>query len=464
MQIPLIQGSRKSDEIDYRDALNVNMYAVPREILNAGGYITPHAGLESYTEGQGRDRGAIWNERLNIHFRVSGDKLISIDQFGTVGILGTIPGDDQVSLPYSFNTQAIIGDGKYFLYDPTNGFRQVFDTELGTPLDATWIDGFYFFTDGENLYHTTIRDETEIDPLEFATSEFSPDPTIGVERDFDNTVIAFNRYTIEYFRNDATADFAFTRLEGRAKSIGLIGTHAKASIGSNWIMIGGSKEEQPTIYSLTSSSHTKVATREIDKILEEYSEEDLARAVIETRREDDIELVTIRLLNQTLLLNYTLAKGGQLKNAWSILKEGTGSATWPGANGVYDPRISRWVYGDEYQSRIGLLNEESPGIYGDNVEMIFYSPYMKLEVGSIDRIELETIPGYSGETVRMFLSLTYDGVSYGREASLEYGKPYDRSQRFIARRLGYIRDNFGFRFRAVTQAKITFANFEMDYG
>jgi hypothetical protein len=202
-QIPLLKGDKVSKHTDYRDSLPVNMYAVKRSILGASGYMLCHSGLSHIATGAGIDRGSVYNDRLGLHLRVSGDQLISIDPSGMVTNLGTVPGQDQVTMAefYSFNTQAVIADGKMFLYSPSTGFDEITDANLGTPIDGVWVDGYYFLTDGEYIYHTDLADETAIDPLKFATAEFIPDRSLAVGKTQDNKVIVFGRYSIEYFIN-----------------------------------------------------------------------------------------------------------------------------------------------------------------------------------------------------------------------------------------------------------------------
>ena len=180
--VTLIKGDRVSAETDYRDALPVNMYAVAREILGAKGYMIQYPGLTKLGDGFGIDRGANYNERFVDQYRVSGSKLIKVDTSGNVVELGSVPGSSQVAVPYSFNTQAIITETQMFLYDPVGGFREVTDSDLGDPIDGDWINGVYFLTDGETIYHTKASDESQIDPLDFATAEFMPDPSLGIAK------------------------------------------------------------------------------------------------------------------------------------------------------------------------------------------------------------------------------------------------------------------------------------------
>jgi hypothetical protein len=117
IQAPIIKGDRV-ELADYRDALPVNLTAVSRQIKGAIGYLGSHPGLVSHATGSGIDRGGIWNERLGSHFRVSGTDFIEVATDGTVTVLGTITGTDRATVAaYSFNTQSIVANGQWWLYD-----------------------------------------------------------------------------------------------------------------------------------------------------------------------------------------------------------------------------------------------------------------------------------------------------------------------------------------------------------
>ena len=85
--IPLIKGQRKSN-YDYRDNLPVNMTAVASQIEGDTGYLLAHDGLTEFGTVSGVARGGYFNERLNQHFRVSGDLLQSISTNGEATDLG----------------------------------------------------------------------------------------------------------------------------------------------------------------------------------------------------------------------------------------------------------------------------------------------------------------------------------------------------------------------------------------
>lgn len=468
MPLTLIKGDKHGAESDYRDALPVNMTAVLRPVLGAQGYMIQEAGLTQYggvDEGGEACRGGIWNERFQMHFRVQGTQFGSVDENGVFTLLGQVPGTDTVSLPYSFNTQGIIADGRFFLYSPSGGFQEVTDPDLGNPIDGVWVDGYYFLTDGEFLYHTDINDETAIDPLKFATSEFSPDPTLAVHLTNDNKVIVPNRYTTEYFVNAATDNFAFQRVATRAVKIGVVGTHAITEVDQTWFMLGGRKEEAVSVHQLGVGSANRMATREVDKIIGLYNETELATSVLETYEEGGYSHVIVHLPNHTLKFNYTLAQSAGIDQAWTIIKSGTEDAPWRGKHGIFEARMGRWVFGDKIDGRIGVLDENTALQYGEVAEWSLFTPFTYLESQSIDQVEIKTIPGFTAERdATVFISITCDGVTHGQEYSMQYGSPADYGQRFIRYRLGYVSNWFALKFRAATRSRMAFALAKIDHG
>lgn len=463
--INLIKGDKVSPDTDYLDALPENMYAIARPMFGAAGYMQQHPGLTEYGTGVGPDRGGVWNERQQQHFRVSYSQFIVVKEDGSNERYGNIPGMSQASMPYSFNTQAVITDGNFYLYDSVNGFRKVTDPDVKQPIDGTWIAGYYFLTDGEYLYHTELADEMAIAPLAFATSEFSPDPTLGVGKTSDNKAIVFNRYTTEYFANTGASNFAFSLLQGRSIKIGIVATHAKCELNQNWYICGGRKEGALGIHVLGIGSVQQISTRSIDKMLSKYTEKDLANMSMESRIQDGNSFVYVHLPDETLLFNETIAASAGLDNAWSVLNRGTGGDPWRGINGVFEPRLGKWVYGDKIDLRIGILDDLVTTQYGQMCEWVLYTPFMYLEDVSIDSLNIETIPGESGsDDATMFVSLTYDGATYGHELTELYGTPGNRNKRYIVNRLGYVRNWVGFKLRGVSLARMAFGRGYIEVG
>lgn len=467
MAVNLIKGDSTDNKTDYRDALPVNMTGVLRPILGAQGYMLSHSGLTLHGTGIGKDRGGYWNERQSTHFRVSGEELIKVNADGSIVSIGAISGNKRASIgAYSFNTQAVVADGKMWLYDGVT-LTQITDPDLGVPIDICWVDGYYFLTDGEYLYHTLITDEYSIDPLQFATAEFSPDSTLAVAKTTDNQVIVFGRYSTEWFINRATPNFAFQRISGKSVKSGIVGTHCKTELDGVFYVMGGAKSESVSIHAVSGGQYTSIASREIDKIISQYDESELADVIMETRVEDRDKFIYVHLPNETLLFNASLAQSVGKDLAWSIVKSDiVGDAKWRAVNGVFDPRVAGWIYGDKLNSNIGLLDNSISTQYGEAVEQILYTPLIDIESASIDQFEIDAIPGHQvnlGNATVAF-SLTYDGLTYGQEYWSLYGEQHKYGQRFIARRLGYVRDNIGFKLRCASPERLAFGLMQVSYG
>ena len=462
--VTLIKGDKVSLDTDYRDALPVNMHAVEKAILGAAGYMLVFPGLSLVATGSGTDRSAMYNERFGTHYRVSGTSLIQVHADDTVTNLGAISGSLQSAMAYSFNTQAVVSDGKMFLWDEVT-LDEVTDIDLGNPIDIVWVDGYYFLTDGEYIYHTDIADESSIDPLKFATSEFSPDPTKGLSLTQDDKVMVWNRYTLEYFVNDASENFAFRRIETRAQKIGIVATHAKCESEGSWYITGGRKEEALGVHVVGVGSSKKMSTREIDKLLAQYTEPELSDMRMESVEEDNIHFIYVHLPNETLCLNVTVAKSQGLGDAWFILKTGLANDNYRGINGVFDAKRGKWVFGDKINSNIGLLDNTICTQYDEIAEWLLYTPLMDFDGQSIDEIEIETLPGnVVDDDATVAFSMTYDGITYSTEWWNLYGEANNYNQRFYIRRLGDANDWVGFKFRGASKSRMAFALLKVTHG
>lgn len=455
--IPLIKGQRKS-KYDYRDNLPVNMTAVASQIEGDTGYLLAHDGLTEFAQTSGVARGGYFNERLNNHFRVSGNSLESIGTDGSIETLGSIAGQGTVSFAESFNSLAIVAGGKYYLYDAA-GLQEVVSSNLGVPIDITWFSGIYVMTDGEYLYNTSLADETEIRVLDYVSSEFASDPIKGLLRTDSNQIVAFNRYSTEYFYFNAASDVNASPLQvipGKSNRIGIVGTHCKCFLDGMIFILGGRKDESPSIHILNGANEATIATREIDKILGEYTESELSDAVLEGRTVDRDKFLLVHLPRHTLLYNHTVGQQQGTAAAWSILKTGQ-DEKWRGIYGVFDPRISKWVYGDRLENKLGYLDQQSFAQYDEAQEALIYTPIIPAKRVSINQVELDTIAGYSNQSVSVAMSLSYDAVTWGEEHWSVVSKPDNYNTNYIVRRLGYVSQSFSLRFRFISKDKMAFS-------
>ena len=470
MRLPLIKGVKVDSGAEWRDSLPVNMIGFRQEVDGDQYYMRTLDGLKSFSEGFGADRGGIWSDRFGIHVRVSGEKLISIDQFGAVTDIGaptTISGSSQVRFATSFNSIAFVANGEYYRYDPVAGTLTLIIKPLiaGDFIDVAFIDGFYFFTDGESIWSTQALDETVIITSNFSGSSFSPDGIEGLEKSTDNKLIAFNRYTTERFYNNAGPNFPFARIPNASIPIGIVSTGAKVNVGDGaWVVFGGSKEYSPTFYALT-NSYQKISTGEIDSILDIYSDYELSNIQMEFRDVRDQRLVICHLPRDVVAYDVTLsaALGTPIWYVWK-----SENSPWRGINGVYDPRsvddsASAWIYGDKIDGRIGKLDTTICTQYDQPIGWNVNTPLI-VAGGTISYMEILHAPGHNviENPNNVFVSTTKDGVLFGPEVLLNAGQNGEYQKRLIALRLGDYPLWFGANIRGYSKTVTTLAAVDVE--
>ncbi len=81
----------------------------------------------------------------------------------------------------------------------------------------------------------------------------------------------------------------------------------------------------------------------------------------------------------------------------------------------------------------------------------------------MDEIHIETVPGNAPDgDATVFLSFCYNGLTFGNEYTMNYGDDQDYNQRFIARRMGYVSDWVGMKFRGATKSRMAFAYLNLE--
>lgn len=449
MQLPLINGDSVDNNVDYRDALPVNMYAINKKILNSEGYMINFFGLTDYAQGVGKDRGAIWVSTLALEgmYRVSGNALISIDENGAVTNLGEIPGAEQVSMAFSFNNLAIVADEKLFYYNLGAGLREITDPNVGKPIDIIWIDGVFVLTDARIIYQSDIANEEIFNTLDFADAEFIPDPSRGLGKNEDDELVVFGAFSIEHFQNIGSANFLFQRINSKAQKIGIIGTHCKKEMNGRWYTVSRRNETSTSFHIISLGTEKVISSRDTDQILDKYTEKELKNVTMDVAVIDNTRFVIYHLPRDTLLFNENIADTMGVDNAWSIIKTDVlGDDVFRGKNLVRDARNSKWTIGDKIDNRIGFLDKSVSTHYNEIVEWILFTPFVKLETMSIDLLEIETIPGVTADNtpstaikfssaigINQFQSWRPDG-----DISFEIGKSYvfssfvkDNGARFV---------------------------------
>lgn len=461
--IPLSKGVGKSYRTaDYVDLLPVNMLATPKEVLNAAGYLRSFPGIDKKADVAGVSRGAQFNTVQSVVYRVLGGKIYKA---GTQR--GDVTGTGRISMAHSATSQAVAANGTMTLYryDGTNKTLQNWPESVGDVTYAQWDIGkvrdicrmrgrYIWVKDGtQNFGVTDLEDESHPDRFRpFYSAESQPDGIIacGVWRDY---LMMFGSATIEYFTLTGSADTSsaiYVAQPSLMVTKGIAGTYCKTAFADTFAFISSQATGAPSVYIINSGQAVSIATATIEKLLREYTADELSTAVMEALRFDSHELLLIHLPRHVLCYDAAAAQNGA---QWCMLKTGLADDVYRGIDFIFEG--NQIGLADKVGSVTGTLNFASSAQYGEQVEHLLYTPMFKADNARIFDFELEAATGVSQFAEGLFVSATADGINYGQEKIVPWNAPFRYDSRAIWKRVGRVRKNIGFKIRIVTRSPVT---------
>ncbi len=456
MQIPILSGIFTDTGADFRTSYPVNMIPVPKETGISSGYLRTAEGMVEFANSiysGAADRGGInWNGAC---YRVIGEWLTRVNEDQTIDYLGQIDDDGKrVVMTYSFDRLAIAAAGKLYYWPISGGTSFVTDPDLGTVLDVVFASGYYITTDGEFISVTELNDPFAVNPLKYGSSEVSPDPVNSLLL-IRNEVVAINRYTCETFQNVGGTGFPYQRVDGAMIPKGSIGTHASCYYLDTFAFVGSGPNEALSVYIGRSGGAEKIATREIEVMLQQYTEEQLASIVVESREDKAHQWLYLHLPDRTMV--YDRAGSGAVgEPVWFRLTSGSaGDEPYAARNYVY--AYGKWLFGDINSLRIGYFTNEDARQFGETVPawfetMMVYNEGRGAIMHSLELVRLTGrsagatfYPDPTGPSV-VAMSYTDDGQLWSDERMSPLTYPGQTTKRTQWRRAGKLRHFRAFRF------------------
>lgn len=459
MQVSVISGISADETGDFRTAMPRNLIPVPKQNGVSNGYLRPADGIVQFAVGTGADRGGInWNGAC---YRVMGFNLIRIASNGAVTIIGDVGDGGPVSFDYSFDLLAI-ASGRKLYYWNGSGMNQVVDPDLRACLDVIWADGYFLSTDGEYLVVTELNDPTTISTLKYGSAEADSDPILGLLK-LNGRPHALGRYSIEQFANVGGSNFPFERVEGALIQRGVIGTHAACVFAEQIAFVGSGHNEPPAVWIGANGATNKLSTREIDTLLQEYSESQLATVKLEARVEKSHQQLYIHLPDMCLVYDHGASQAiGE--PVWAVLTSGSSE------RGTYRARdfvwcYDRWICGDPTSNLIGTFSNDTGEHYGQKTGWQFATPILYNEGRGLilHRLELVSLPGRVplGADPVVYTQYTLDGETWSQPVPCKAGRQGERNARLTWLRQGSMRNWRAQRFIGTSDAHVSFARLEV---
>lgn len=461
MQIPILNGIYADNGPDLRTSYPVNLVPVPKKSGISAGFLRPGDGIVGNGTGPGIDRGGInWN---GVCYRVMGTKLVTVASNGAVAVLGDVGGPVNmlVTMDYSFDRLAIASGGRLYYWSPSLGLIQVTDPDLGIVLDVVWVDGYFMTTDGTSLIVTDLTDPTQVNPLKYGSSEVDPDPVVALLK-LRNEVYALNRNTIEVFDNVGGDFFPFQRIDGAQVQKGVIGTFGCCVFVETVAFLGSGRNEEPGIYLGANANAQKISTQEIDQLLLNYNEAQLATVKLEARNDRAHQHLYVHLPDRTIV--YDAAASAELgEQVWFTLTTSTvGFSQYRARNLVW--AYDKWLVGDPQSSAIGYLVDNIGTHWGQIVRWEFGTliVYNESNGAIFNELEMVSLTGRVALGVDPIITTSYsvDGVAWSQDRPLRVGTTGKTTKRLAWFQQGHMRNWRIQRFRGDSQAHLSFVRLE----
>ena len=239
------------------------------------------------TIGNGPIRG-LWAFSSNdsTAFVVSGTQLYKITTSYVATLLGTVAGTGPVSMADNGTQLFIAANGPSYIYNnTTNAFGQITDPDFPGAVTVCYLDGYFVFNEpnSQKLWITALLDGTSIDPLEFASTEGSPDGLVAVAANF-REVWAFGTNSIEVWYDTGATDFPLQRIQGAFNELGCAAPYSIAKMDNGLFWLGRDRRGEGIVYRANGYAGQRISTHAVEWQIQQYG--DISDAIAYTYQQD----------------------------------------------------------------------------------------------------------------------------------------------------------------------------------
>ena len=219
-------------------------------------------------------------------YAVAGNTLYKLDTSYNATVLGTIAGTGPVSMVDNGTQLFIAANGPGYIYNATtNVFGQITDPDYPGAVTVGYLDGYFVFNEpnSQRIWITSLLDGTQVDALDFASAEGSPDGVVGLICDH-REVWVFGTNSVEVWYDAGTADFPLQRIQGAFNEIGCAAAYSIAKMDSGVFWLGKDARGQGMVYRANGYTGQRISTHAVEWHIQQYG--DLSDAIGYTYQQD----------------------------------------------------------------------------------------------------------------------------------------------------------------------------------
>jgi hypothetical protein len=290
MKSPILGSAYVARSVNAAANRMVNLF--PEVVPEAGmepAYLQRCPGLKlQATVGTGPIRG-LWahQTRGEDYYVVSGFEVYKMTSLnGTPVKLGDVTGTGPVSIADNGTQIFFACNPDAFIYDESNDtFSQITDPDFPGAVTVGYLDGYFVFNepDSQKIWVTQLYDGFQVDPLDFASAEGSPDGVVGILVDHRECWV-FGTDSTEVWYNAGGADFPLAPIQGAFNEIGCAAPHSIAKMDNTVFWLGADARGQGIIYRATGYTAQRISTHAVEWRIQSYL--DMSDAVGYTYQQD----------------------------------------------------------------------------------------------------------------------------------------------------------------------------------
>ncbi|CAB5187185.1 Bacteriophage P22, Gp10, DNA-stabilising [uncultured Caudovirales phage] len=272
MQTPILGSAYVARSVNAADNRMVNLF--PEATAEGGqtaGFLNRAPGLRLLASvGAGPIRG-LWPVK-GVLYVVSGQAFYKVDTSYVATLLGTITGQDPVSISDNGSQIFIAANPDGYIYNVNTGvFAEITDPDFVGASTVGFLDGYFVFTqpNSQTFWVTELYDGTSVDPLSFASAEGSPDDLVAVNVDHREAWL-FGTNSVEVWYDAGTPDFPLQRIQGAYMEVGCAAAYSVAKLDNSLFWLGRDMRGRGIVYRAKGYTGVRVSTHAIEFAIQNY--------------------------------------------------------------------------------------------------------------------------------------------------------------------------------------------------
>ena len=249
-----------------------------------------------------------------------------------------------------------------------------------------------------------------------------------------NEVHVVSRHMIDVFKNIGGDLFPFQREQSAHMSKGAIGAKCACVLNDVLAFLGSGRNEAPGVYLGRNAQTAKISTREIDNLLLEYTEAELATVEMEAIIDRGSQFLYVHLPDRTLVYDSTASEVNK-SPVWCVLTSSLLDFSQYLARHIVRV-VDSWIVGHPTTSAIGIWTPDDSQHWATDVRWEFSTPMLRAggKGAIMHSLELVALTGTAPSTVTapaVYTSYSVDGRTWSQSKAIASGARGDRTKRLV---------------------------------